>query len=254
MKINRVILFICISFILSVLDFYGFLNFARDPLEKIIIPLKSGIYEKETALVYIANGISRLPENLAINSRLNSVLTQNEEMKQKVSFLTEENMKLREQLGSPLPPSYKFIPAKVIAVSRYMEIAVGKNDNVKENMFVITGNNLIGKIVDTTAHRSNVELVNSTDFSVPVKTERGTRGNLTGKNGSSQVLEKILQKDPLFLDDQVWTSGDGGFPPGLLLGKIIHIDSEDVSAYKGAQVQPATDINSLDNVFVIQYI
>ena len=117
-------------------------------------------------------------------------------------------------------------------------------------MAVLDGSFLVGRIRDVSAYRSQVVLLTDEDIKVPAITDRGTRGRVSGSFNKSIVFNEVLQKDPLFLDDLVSTSGEEGFPPDLIIGKISHIDSDDAAVYKQAAVVSLAETAVRKKVFV----
>ena len=226
----------------------------RSPFDNVIIPIKKNIYQitqKMTNFSLLVREYSQIKEK---NDKWKFLSAENDQLKEKVRILTEENNKYLIQLDSPLPATFKFIPAQVISLSKFMEIWSGTKNGVNSGMTVVDGNVYIGRITKVAPYRSLVLMPYDKDSIVPAKTSRGTKGNVVGGNGTTIIMDKILQKEPLFLDDSIVTSGEGGYPPNLLIGKIAHIDTDDVSVYKQAQIEPTIEYGSEKLVFVINAI
>lgn len=253
-KSFRLYLFVLISILLLIFDHFSLLGALRAPVDSVIIPVKMGMYQTAGRMINFSRVFSEYSQIKSQNEKWNSMVSDNDRLKEKVRLLTEENNKFRSQLDSPLPASFKFIPAKVIAITKYMEIGSGSRDGVASGMTVVDRDVYIGKITKVTPFRSLVLMPYDSDSVIPAKTSRGTRGNVTGANGINIIMDRILQKDPLFLDDSIVTTGEGGFPPNLLIGKINHIDTDDVSVYKQAQIAPVIEYRSEETVFVINVL
>lgn len=250
-KSFRLYLFVSVSILFIILDHFSLLSVIRKPFDSVIIPVKKSIYQATQKMTNFSLIIREYSQIKSQNGKWNAIISENDQLKEKVRLLTEENIKYRQQLDSPLPSSFKFIPSQVISLSRYMEIWSGSQNGVASGMTVVDRDVYIGKIIKVTPLRSLVLMPYDKDSMIPVKTSRGTKGNVTGANGTTIVMDKILQKDQLFLDDSIVTTGEGGYPPNLLIGKIKHIDADDVSVYKQAQIAPIIDFNSEETVFVV---
>lgn len=250
-SINRLYFFLTISILLIILDYFGQINFIKAPADNIIKPIKKTIYSTNLALINFRSIILQYPHMGNMQKQLDEMKKNNDELSLKAGLLQEENNKLRKQLEAPLPSSYGFIPAQVVGVSRYMELASGAKENIAVGMSVIDGSVLIGKVISVTSDRSLVRLVSDPETVVPVRTSRGGAGVITGQAGGGISLTKILQKVPLFLDDLVVTSGEENFPPNLLIGKVGYIVADDTSPYKQAKVNAEVNYNTLTTVFVI---
>lgn len=243
--------FFGISLLLIVFDYFDWLHPLKSTTDLFIIPVKKSVYQTN---VIIRNFGSLMTQYHYIEKTFTDKLTlqkTNEELSVQIRILTEENIKLRRQLEAPLPASFKYIPAKVVGKARFMEIEVGETDGVKAGMTVVDGMVLLGKVVATSTHRSSVMLLSDSEMKVAAKTSRGTNGFAVGNSGQNMTLDKVLQKDPLFIDDQVVTSGEDGFPADLLIGKIVYIKSEDVEVYKQAKIDAPLDYKKENNVLVI---
>lgn len=240
-----------LSLLLFFLDTLGMLNFVKEPVDSVVIPVKSAVYDTWALVKGAGNVVWEYKDIKNIADQRSKLAKENEELKRKVFDLTGENAAMRHQLGAPLPPTLGFIPGNVIGKSRYLEVSVGEKDGVKKDMTVVDGTIFIGKTVNVSPLRSSIILPTDSDLKIPAKTSRGTEGTVIGEFGSSVLLDKVLQKDQLFLNDQVVTTGAGGYPPNLLIGKITHISADDVSPYKQAAIEPPLDYGREQTVFIV---
>lgn len=250
-KKNLIYWLMGISVLLIVLDTFGILKSVRNPIDNLISPVKLKIWN-------IKSGVGKYTDIVKNHAKYSQILEELAKLKQKqeessleLKLLKEENVKLRLQLGAPLPLTFKLIPSNVLSVGLDMEVATGERDGVIKGMPVIDGLTLIGKVSFVSFGRSKIQLLSDINTKVSVKTNRGTSGDIIGGGNNSILLTKVLQKDPLFLDDKILTSGSDDFPPNLLIGKITHINSDDVSSYKQAKVEPLLDYASEQQVYII---
>ncbi len=253
-KLERIHWLLIISFFLALFDFAGFLGGLRGVTVQVVLPVKQSVYNLSLAVRSLGVVMSEYPQIADIAQNNLNLKKTNEELKIQVRALTDDNAKLRSQLGAPLPPSFQFALAHVVSISRYMEVDVGTNESVKPGMSVVDGISLVGRVLSVSSNRSQVILPFDPDFSIPGKTSRATAGLVVGQGNNVVILDKVLQKDPLFLDDTVVTSGAGGLPSNLLIGKISHITSDDVSPYKQAKISPVIDYSKETLVFIITSI
>lgn len=244
-------LFIGISVLLFALDFLGMLRFLKNPLEYAAKELQKSVYSANIMVQNAGSFVSQYPRLKSMFEGYDHLRKSNEELQLKIAVLTQENTKLRSQMDARLPSQYQLNPATVVGVSQYMTLDAGEKSGVVPGMTVVDGNSLVGKVAKVTKLRSIVLLPTDGQLTIPVKTSRGTKGIVIGQFGKSIQLDKVLQKEALFLDDQVVTSGDDGFPPNLLIGKIVHINADDASPYKQAKVEPIIDYQKEQTVFVI---
>lgn len=223
-------------------------------VQTVVLPLKENVYQANIFFQSFSKVVLRYPELVKIMEEKMVLKKTKEELELANQILKEENLKLRHQLEAPLPPFFQFIPATVVSVSRKMELFVGGKEKIIPGMAVVEGTTLIGKIDEVQNNRSTVLLVSDPESQIPARTSRGARGIVVGYGKEMVILDKILQKELLFLDDTVFTSGEGGFPPNLLIGKVVHIKSEDVSPYKQAKLEIPIVYDLLKTVFIISQI
>lgn len=240
-----------VSLFLIIADYFAVLTILKNPLEPLIVISKRLLYSRVVKMKVIPELISHYPELTKRFLESDRLTMENEEYLLEIKNLKEENEQLRLQLNASLPSSYRLIPAGVISKSRFLEIAAGEKDGVKEGMVVVEGKNLLGKIALVSRSRSTIMLLTDQELKVPAVSDRGTLGEVIGQFGQTVVFDKVLQKDPLFLDDSVLTSGTGGYPPDLIIGKVVNIITDDVAVYKQAKIEPLTDIKLKNTVFVI---
>lgn len=244
-------LLICSLFI-YLLDYFKLFTSLKKNTNIYIISLKQTVFATYQSLKNTSEIIRNFQQISKEYEELKLQKVKDTSLNFELSLLRQENENLRKQLQAPLPPSYVYLPAKVIGITRFMEIDLGEDLGVKIDLPVVFENILIGKIIEVSSRRSLVRLVTDNESKISVKTARGAKGEASGLFQDSLQLGKVLQKDPLFLDDMVMTTGEDGFPPNLLIGKVFHIFSEDIKVYKQAKFKTLLDFASLKNVFIIK--
>lgn len=154
----------------------------------------------------------------------------------------------------------KLIPAKVITNSldkrdNFITIDKGRADGVRKDMGVACGNGVVGVVYMVSEHYAVViPLLNSkSNLSVTIR-ERGYYGYLhwTGGRADLAYVDDIPRHAHFRLGDLVETSGYSSiFPPGIIVGQILHVyNSADGLSYR-IQVRLTTDFGNLRDVCVI---
>lgn len=170
-----------------------------------------------------------------------------------------DSLKLGEYEKQALA-GFRLIPAKVISSSLDKEdnlitIDKGKADGVHEDMGVACGMGVVGVVYMSSDHYSIVIPVINVKSSVSVTIrKRGYFGYLHWKKGPSDIayIDDIPRHARFALGDKVVTNGYSSiFPPGIMVGKILHVfNSADGLSYR-VQLRLATDFGSLRHVCVI---
>lgn len=155
---------------------------------------------------------------------------------------------------------YRLIAAKVVSSSvdksdNLITIDKGEADGVRKDMGVISGNGVVGIVYLTGTHYSVVIPALSTHSSISCMIEkRGYFGYLHWDGGKSNLayVDDVPRHAHFKLYERVVTSGYSSvFPPGIAVGKIIHVfNSADGISYR-LQVQLYTDFGNLRDVCVI---
>lgn len=202
-------------------------------------------------------------------SGVNSQLTQrNAFLEQQVRMLDDSIARLTRsqeaavtRLSSMVPfQGCRLIPAKVVAnmVNRYdnlITIDKGSADGVKRDMGVVCGMGVVGIVYLVSEHYSIVipALNSHSNISCTIQ-RRGYFGYLRWRGGSSQLayLEDVPRHAHFKLGDNVVTSGYSSvFPPGVMVGKVLHVfNSADGLSYR-VQVKLSADFARLRDVCLV---
>lgn len=197
----------------------------------------------------------------------------NQELTQRNAYLEQEVQKLSDSLVSVTKDSsiyhrdqfallrnYRLIPAKVVANSidkpgNLMTIDKGSADGIHKDMGVISGTGVVGIVYLVAEHYAIVIPVLNTKSNISCMIQnRGYFGYLRWKGGVSDLayLEEVSRHAHFKLGDYVVTSGYSAvFPPGVRVGRILHVfNSADGLSYR-VQLRLSTDFARLRDVCVI---
>lgn len=197
----------------------------------------------------------------------------NQELTQRNAYLEQEVQKLSDSLVSVTKDSsiyhrdqfallrnYRLIPAKVVANSvdkpgNLMTIDKGSADGIHKDMGVISGTGVVGIVYLVAEHYAIVIPVLNTKSNISCMIQnRGYFGYLRWKGGVSDLayLEEVPRHAHFKLGDYVVTSGYSAvFPPGVRVGRILHVfNSADGLSYR-VQLRLFTDFARLRDVCVI---
>jgi rod shape-determining protein MreC len=215
--------------------------------------------------------------------RLERKLQESQDLAAQASRLERENTRLRELLKGQRAV-YEYGPlAQVVApvgdqFTQRIVLNVGTEDGVEPNRPVVIGENtLVGRTTEVSNHTAQVMLITdqmfaagvriippaefdpaSGELSPAVTAENVSYGqglletNLEGYFGIDLVSLKARAEE----GDYVVTSGRAGdrellFPPGLYIGKIEAVSSQDIEQFKKIVVDPAMEPQDLEEVRVI---
>jgi rod shape-determining protein MreC len=249
-----------IAILLSILDATGNMDVAfsvlRDPFTA-VLNLTSG--SADTVAGALAG-----PRDLE-TARAEITLLQSQ-----VDDLERENEELREIQGeyqllldlfnrARQSPEYTRQTASVIGrdtspAIRSIIIDKGTDDGVRVGMPVESARGLVGRVYRTTARSAQVALITDNTSAVPARlgNSRATGLLRGGELGGSLLMDWIDLKYQVAIGEVALTSGLGGeFPSGIVIGRVIEVNRSEAELSQQALVQPATDFDSLEIVFVI---
>ena len=210
--------------------------------------------------------------NAAVNqffslSKINEQLTQrNVLLEQRVQQLSEQLEKATGDTTIASRPimaaiaGNRIIPARVISNTidkqdNFITLDKGAADGIKPDMGVVGGTGIVGIVYQTSKNYSIVIPVLSSHSRISCKIQgRGYFGYLhwDGKSPRHAFVDDIPRHAHFRLYDNIITSGYSSvFPPGILIGKIIHVyNSPDGLSYR-CMVELSTDFGNLRHVCVI---
>lgn len=255
-QIYQVFLFcILLSLILIVISPTNPIRFASGFIEKLFSPLQKSVYSNLGLVVKDSD------EELAYLKAENLQLTL---LKIKLKTLEEDVQALRSQMAEINIPSEKLLDAKIIGsdagipgvMPSQIIINIGSGQNVKEGMAVVYKNALVGKTTKIARNRAVVMLTNNEKMSLTAKTLKTEALGIIKGDRSDMLFSDVLLTEKLEKNDLVLTRGDinidgRGFPPDLIIGKIIAIEKKPSDLFQSARVAPFIDITELESVFVI---
>jgi len=198
---------------------------------------------------------------------------QNEELLKKVDELTyenkilqqykEENTRLRNLLELDKKyADYPKIGAEIIGKDpgnwyNVFLIDKGSNDGLETDMVVLSGNGLVGHIIETAPNYSKVLSIiddrNAVSSKVLRTSDLGvTKGDLTLMNEGLCKMEYIDSEADIIKGDEIVTSNLSDiYPPGIMIGTVKEIQVESHGLTKYALIEPVVDFRHLEEVLVI---
>ena len=181
------------------------------------------------------------------------------ELSEKLTAVTKDSSYVKADVTQQLS-QFKQIPAKVVSNSlkdanNLITIDKGSVDGVRKDMGVVSGTGVVGIVYLVSPHYAVVIPLLNAKSNVSCKIEnRDYFGFLNWRGGSTNqaFLDDIPRHARFKLHENIVTSGYSSvFPPGILVGKILHVyNSPDGASYRLC-VQLATDFSTLRDVSVI---
>ena len=205
----------------------------------------------------IAGTIANVRELAAIreqNARLrddNGRLLQWQSIAQRLEV---ENRSLKALLALIPEPTAKFVSARVVGdtggtFAQSVLITAGTGDGVGKGNVVMTGEGLVGRVMQAGTRSARVLLITDINSRIPVVVgEAGNRAIPVGDNGLRRRLLYVGANTVVVPGDKVTASGDAeAFPPGLPVGRVERGQEGIV------EIEPSSPRDKLRHVRVVDY-
>jgi rod shape-determining protein MreC len=155
---------------------------------------------------------------------------------------------------------YKLLYAQVIAVSATdgfewtATIDAGSRDGLKENMTVLNGDGLVGRLKIVGTSTSTVLLAIDPEFNVGVRLPNNAMGVVSGHGHAAMTLMMLDPTARVKVGDGLVTQGSLDQTPfvwGVPVGSVISATDPLVGDVQTGEVQPFVDFRALDLVGVV---
>lgn len=238
--------------VLSRLD-HGYVAGVRGQVTELMNPVLRAAMVPLEPLRAAARTVS---ETLTLHSEMERLRNENQrlkgwewravELERKFAELSAASRTAREtQIG--------FITARVIANSsgafvRSATINAGQDQGLKAGYPVLSGDGLVGRVVDAGSNASRILLLTDAQSRIPVHVGReAARAVLSGDNGPNPRLVFAAPGHAISPGDVVSTSGTGGlFPRGLRIGTVA-------AAGSALSVRLDADLDTIEYLGVLLY-
>ena len=164
----------------------------------------------------------------------------------------EALLDLKKQLALPITG------ARVVAYdpsqwSRCVIIDTGKEEGVMVGLPVLSGDGIVGRIVQTYPHYAKVMLIVDRNSGADAMVQRTrVRGILVGKGGNRCSLEYVPKNADVEVGDLVLASGLGGiYPAGQVFGRVTHVDKKTHGPFQEIMVTPG-NLSALEEVLIVK--
>lgn len=214
------------------------------------------------SLAVWVNDLLHFRQNARESKLLREEIGRMRQMRLDTQELLWENARLRHwlQLKDQMPASLRGrILARVLGRSpltwnRTFLIDKGMRDQIRVNMLVLSGEAVVGKVIESGASVSKVQLLSDPNFRMGVLLRRTRQAGVLFGTLSGECRLKYLSLDAEVQEgDVVETAGFGGlFPKGLLVGRIEKIWREPGQVYQTARVKPLADPSRLEEVICVE--
>lgn len=232
-------------------------------VQTVLTPLRTGANALVGQAEQIYNYMFRYEALEAENAALREQIAQMQEDNRQVDAIKRENERLNDLLGFKKDnESYELVGGYVISRSSSdwissITIDKGTTSGVKVGMCAVTANGeVVGLVTEAGPNFCVIKTVLDSALEISATiSATGDSGMVRGGYTSGQ--EGLLRMNYLPSSavirnrDQVVTAGSTVYPRNLILGYVVDAGLGDTGVAKYAILEPAADIHSLEQVFVL---
>ena len=232
-------------------------------VQGVLTPLRAGANALTNQAENIYDYMFRYEALLAENEALREEIAQMREDNRLADSIARENDRYREILGlKQTRDDYQLVDSYIITRSSTdwnstFTLDKGSNAGIEEGMVAITSNGeVVGTVMETGTNYCVVKTVldSSLEISATIASN-GYSGMVQGgySTGSEGLLRMnyLPSSSVIRNHDQVVTAGSTVYPRNLVLGYVVDAGLSDTGVAKFAILEPAADIDNLEQVFVL---
>ena len=199
----------------------------------------------------------------AENAELKAQIAQMEDVARQADSVNRENARLR-RLNNLLSTneSYKMVDAYIIGWNSTdwnstLTINRGTKAGIEANMCAVTENGqVVGLVTEAGPNYAVIKTVLDSTLEISgTISVCGYNGMVGGGyiDGHETLLKMEYLPSAAIIrnTDQVVTSGSTVYPKGLIIGNVVDAGFEETGVAKFALLEPAAEINTLEQVFII---
>ncbi|MBR4017904.1 MAG: rod shape-determining protein MreC [Oscillospiraceae bacterium] len=254
---------VLLAVVLAVVSSLTGMKLPQMVVQGVLTPLRSGVSKLSDRSQQLYDYIFRYESLLAENQALKEELAAIEDEARDAYATKQENERLRAALDLVnANEDYKLVDAYIISTSsadwsNTFTINRGSNVGITEGMCAITAyGELVGLVSEVGVNYAVVKSVldSSLEISATIAAS-GHSGMVQG--GYASGLDGLLRMNYLPSSatirnhDQVVTTGSTVYPRNLVLGHVVDAGFDDTGVAKYALLQPAVDVRSLEQVFIV---
>lgn len=228
-----------------------------------LTPLRSGVSALKDQAVQFYNYMFKYEALVAENEQLKEQISQMEDNARQAEAISRDNDRLRAMMGlTSSHEDYKLLDGYIISWNTNdwtstFTINRGASSGIEVGMCAITANNeLAGLVSEVGPNYAVVKSVQDSSMEISATiASSGYSGMVQG--GYSTDLDGLLRMDYLPSsaairnNDQVVTAGSTVYPRGLIIGNVVDAGFGDTGVAKYALLEPAADIRTLEQVFIV---
>ena len=229
----------------------------------VLTPLRTGASQLTAQAEQFYDYIFRYEALASENEALKSQIAQIQEDARDAASIQRENERLRQLLELKKEnEDYEWVDGYVIGRSSVdwtstITINRGSSAGIEKGMCAITANpEVVGLVIEAGTNYCIVKTVldSSLEISATIASSGYSgmvQGGYSSDHAGKLTMDYLPSSSVIRNNDQVVTSGSTVYPRNLILGHVIDAGFNDTGVAKFALLQPAAEIDKLEQVFIL---
>ncbi|GAA5218983.1 rod shape-determining protein MreC [Corallincola platygyrae] len=222
-------------------------------LSTLVSPLQYLANAPQSALTWAVEHLKSRQKLIEENSKLREQALIDSAELQLLAQLTQENLRLRQLLGSSERSSVRKMVAEVFSVnsdqySLQVVIDKGSFDGAYVGQPVLDHNGVVGQVDEVGSTTSRVILIGDSVHSIPVRIHRNdVRAIVTGTGEVDKlVLQYVAHSTDIRIGDLLISSGLGGrFPEGYPVARVTSVVRDESFPFAQVTARPIAELDRL---------
>jgi len=228
-----------------------------------LAPIRAGANAMTQAAEQWYSYMFRYEALAAENEALKEQIAHMEDQARLADSVKRENGRLRDMMGlTSITETYDLVDANIIGWSstdwtNTMTINRGSDSGITVDMVAITANGeVVGLVTEVGPNYAVVKTVLDSTLEIStIIASSGYNGMVKGgyyyKNINHLIMDYLPSSAIIRNNDQVVTAGSTVYPRNLIVGHVVDAGFDDTGVAKFAVLEPAAEIASLEQVFLL---
>lgn len=261
----RVVLIVAvlIAAILALISSITGLSLPNMVVQGVLTPIRTGVSRLTDQAEKLYDYMFKFESISAENEQLKQQLAEIQDDARNADAIARENERLRALLElRESNEEYVFMDGYIIGWSsnewsNTITINRGTSSGIQKDMCAVTANGeLVGLVSEVGTNYAVIKTVLDSSLEISASISGAGYNGMVKGGYSTESPDKLrmnyLPSDAtIHINDQVVTTGSTVYPRNLILGYVIDAGFDDTGVAKFALLEPAADIASLEQVFVV---
>ncbi len=223
-----------------------------------VTPIQKIFYKTGELFKGTFSSLFELKELKSKNQTLEEEVTRLKEENRKLYQMALENKRLRSILDfTEANTDFKYIGAEITGKDPgnwfdIFTIDKGLKHGIEANDPVITGEGLVGRVIEVGNNYSKVLSIIDERSSISIVVNRTRDTGIVSGTVSSELIAIMPLESDIIKGDDIVTSNFSTLPSGLYIGKVESVEKLERKLQKVVTVRTSVDFKRLEEVFVLK--